>query len=127
MLGIGGGALDPVMGTAAHNTYVSVATETGFTGFVLFLSILAMAAYQSVRAGGKNSALWIAVLMIWAIGVLSLSWEFRKLTWLFLGFVVIAGSLGTEVRAEPAASPALVERRLPVAFPKSTARPKAAR
>lgn len=125
--GIGGGALDPVIGTAAHNTYVSVATETGFTGFVLFLSILAMAAYQSVRAGGKNSALWIAVLLIWAIGVLSLSWEFRKLTWLFLGFVVIAGSLGSEVRAEPAASPALVERRLPVAFPKSTARSKAAR
>lgn len=127
MLGIGGGALDPVIGTAAHNTYVSVAAETGFTGFVLFLSILAMAAYQSVRAGGRNSALWIAVLMIWAIGVLSLSWEFRKLTWLFLGFVVIAGSLGTEVRAEPAASPALVERTLPVAFPKSTAKPKAAR
>lgn len=99
LLGTGGGALDGIMGSAAHNTYVSIATETGMIGFTLFLTILAVVAYQIVKAPIQNRSVWIAVLATWAIGVLSLSWEFRKLTWLLLGLAVIAGSM--QVKRNP--------------------------
>jgi len=104
LLGVGGGTLDPLIGSAAHNTYVSIATETGFIGFILFFSIIAVAVYQAIRSPEKHAALWIAVLATWAIGVLSLSWEFRKLTWLILTLVVVAGSI--EVAPQTEAIPA---------------------
>ena len=37
-------------------------------------------------------ALWVAIFLSWVIGVSSLSWEFRKLTWVFLNFIIIEGS-----------------------------------
>jgi hypothetical protein len=39
------------------------------------------------------SNLWIAVLMVWVIGVSTLSWESRKPTWLFFSLVVIGANL----------------------------------
>ncbi len=113
LLGIGSGALSPIMGAVAHNTYVSVATETGFVGLILFLCILAVTANQAVRASKESVVLWAAVLLTWAIGVLSLSWEFRKLTWLVLSLVVIAGSLERQPQQQPAARPAPTARPLP--------------
>jgi hypothetical protein len=38
----------------------------------------------------------VAIFLTWAIGVCSLSWEFRKLTWLLLNFIVIEGSFTYE-------------------------------
>ncbi|WP_345322315.1 hypothetical protein, partial [Candidatus Villigracilis proximus] len=34
--------------------------------------------------------------LTWVIGVCSLSWEFRKLTWIFLNFIIIEGSFTYE-------------------------------
>ena len=34
----------------------------------------------------------MTILLTWGIGVSLLSWEFRKLTWLLLNFVIIDGS-----------------------------------
>jgi O-antigen ligase len=125
ILGTGGGTLDPMIGSAAHNTYVSVATETGFVGFLLFFSILAVVVYQALRSPEGHVALWIAILATWGIGVLSLSWEFRKLTWLILTLVVIAGSI-----MEPQAEQAKVQNEIPVSLrlerPETEAKPKAA-
>ena len=50
VFGIGGGALDSTIGTAAHNTYVSVATETGIIGFVIFLSVLGVRCSNAATA-----------------------------------------------------------------------------
>jgi O-antigen ligase len=91
--GIGGGVLDSAIGSAAHNTFVSVLAETGVVGFVIFLLVLAMAFFMALNAPNGNAGLWVAILFTWVIGVLSLSWEFRKLTWLFLNFIVIEGSI----------------------------------
>lgn len=102
-LGIGGGAADSLLGSPVHNTYLSVAAETGFIGFVFFLVILLIVLYQAVSLPNRNAGFWTAIFMTWAIGVLSLSWEFRKLTWLILSFVVIqAGILHEQVRARKA-------------------------
>jgi O-antigen ligase len=92
-LGLGSGSLDLVIGSAAHNTFISVAAETGFIGFVLFFTVLALAFFQIINISNGNSGLWATVFLSWVIGVGSLSWEFRKLTWLFLNFIVIERSL----------------------------------
>ena len=49
--------------------------------------------------------------MTWAIGVCSLSWEFRKFTWLFLSFVVIEASLIHEQVRSKTVEAALSESR----------------
>lgn len=95
-LGIGGGVLDSAIGSAAHNTFISVLAETGAIGFALFLLILADVFFMALHAPNGNSSLWVAIFLTWVIGVLSLSWEFRKLTWLFLNLIVIEGSFSSE-------------------------------
>lgn len=96
IMGLGSATLDSAIGSAAHNTFVSVAAETGFIGFLLFLAILAVVFYQAVNIPNGNMGLWVTIFLTWVIGVCSLSWEFRKLTWLFLNFVVIEGSFTFE-------------------------------
>ncbi len=94
--GIGSGVLDSAIGSAAHNTFISVLAETGVIGLALFLLILAIVFFMAMRAPNGNASLWVAILLTWVIGVLSLSWEFRKLTWLFLNFIVIEGSFSAD-------------------------------
>ncbi len=93
ILGVGSGAIDRMIGGAVHNTLLTVAAETGFFGLMFFLSILGLAVYDLVRLPGRTAGLWLAVFATWGIGTLSLSWEFRKLTWIILSFIVIESSL----------------------------------
>ena len=97
ILGVGGGAINYAIGAAVHNTFISVATETGLIGFVLFLSILGLVVYKVSRLPRRTSELWLAIFMTWAIGVLSLSWEFRKVTWIILGFAIIESCFEEQV------------------------------
>jgi O-antigen ligase len=96
ILGVGGGAINYEIGAAVHNTFISVATETGFIGFLLFLSILGLVVYKASMLPGNASEMWLALFMTWAIGVLSLSWEFRKITWIMLSFVIIESCFGKQ-------------------------------
>ncbi len=96
IFGIGSGAVDHLIGGAVHNTLLSVSAETGIIGLVLFLSILGLVVYDVFRLPRKTSGLWLAIFTTWAIGALSLSWEFRKLTWIILNFMIIESSLGKE-------------------------------
>ena len=97
ILGVGGGAINYAIGAAVHNTFISVATETGLIGFVLFLSILGLVVYKVSRLPRRTSELWLAIFMTWAIGVLSLSWEFRKVTWIILSFAIIESCFEEQV------------------------------
>ena len=92
ILGIGSGAVISSIGSAVHNTFISIADETGFIGFILFCSILGIVVYQILNMPKGSSGLWLAIFLTWVIGVLSLSWEFRKLTWIVLSFVIIESS-----------------------------------
>jgi O-antigen ligase len=96
LVGLGSGTLDSAIGSAAHNTFVSVAAETGFLGSVLFFIIISVVLFQALHIPNGNSGLWVAIFLTWVIGVCSLSWEFRKLTWLFMNFIVIEGSFTYE-------------------------------
>jgi O-antigen ligase len=92
VLGIGSGGAISSIGSAVHNTFISIAVETGLIGLLFFCFILGNVLYQVLHLPYGSSGLWLAILTIWLIGVLSLSWEFRKLTWLILSFVIIEGS-----------------------------------
>jgi O-antigen ligase len=100
ILGVGSGASNRIIGGAIHNTFITVVTETGFIGFVLFLAILGLVVYTVANLPRRTSGLWWTIFMTWAIGVLSLSWEFRKITWILLSFIIIESRFG-EQRTEP--------------------------
>jgi O-antigen ligase len=97
ILGVGSGAVDRAIGGAVHNTFITIVSETGFVGLLLFLSILGLVFYEVVRLPRRKAELWLTILMIWTIGILSLSWEFRKVSWILLGFMIIESSFREQV------------------------------
>ena len=98
LLGVGSGAIDPIIGSAVHNTFISVAADTGAMGFILFLAILGIFVYHAVWLPKGTSGLWLAIFMTWLIGVLSLSWDVKKLTWILLNFIIIEGNVGEQLK-----------------------------
>lgn len=98
-LGIGGGAFR--MATAgqngqgealiAHNTYLSVLTELGPVGALLFLALLALVVQSALHQAPPMREMSLLALLVWAVGVFALSWEFRSQTWLLFGLIVAAG------------------------------------
>jgi O-antigen ligase len=90
IVGIGAGgfmdAVNPVLGSSmvAHNTLLSVATELGVIGLLLYLGAFAAALRQVLRRAGDQAAFWLTLLASWLVGSTSLTWEVRKTTWLVL-------------------------------------------
>lgn len=91
ILGSGSGTSPLIIGSVAHQTFLSILSETGLIGFITFISILAIVINQAIKLPKGYSGLWLSVLFVWTIGVLSLSWDVTKATWLILSFVIIEG------------------------------------
>jgi O-antigen ligase len=101
LFGSGGGTLYTTIGSAAHQTFLSVLAETGLIGFLIFTCILAIVVNQAARLPKGYSGFWFSVFFVWVIGVLSLSWETTKSTWIFFSFVIIEGAaLQEQYRSE---------------------------
>jgi O-antigen ligase len=96
IFGVGSGAVDRLIGGNVHNTFITIATETGFIGLVLFLAILGLVVYAAIMLPKNTSALWMSIFLTWLIGSVSMSWEFRKVTWIILSFVMIESSFGKQ-------------------------------
>lgn len=98
-LGVGAGAFGPsVVGAididyVAHNSFLSVLVELGVVGALILLALIASMLYLAVRMGGLARWLWIVLLLTWAAGASSLTWEYRKATWFLFGMVAAEGSL----------------------------------
>ena len=95
IIGIGSGTLSSnyVMGVLAHNTFLSVLAEVGLIGFFLFMCMLAIILKQAIKQEKYYAMLWITILAIWTIGVFTLTWEYRKVTWFILTLVIVGANL----------------------------------
>lgn len=100
LLGVGTNMYRSVnsLGKEAHNSFVSVLVELGLIGLVLFGVILAIAVFHAVRLASWDRNFWLTVLLVWTIGASTLTWEYRKTTWLFLTLLV-ASSANARSRA----------------------------
>ena len=102
--GVGAGAFGPSVAAAidinyvAHNSFLSVLVELGVVGEMILLALLASSFYLALRMGGLDRWLWIALLLTWASGAASLTWEYRKATWFLFGMVAAEAGLVRTVR-----------------------------
>jgi O-antigen ligase len=83
------------LGKLAHNSFISVLVEVGLIGFALFGIILTLAVLQALGQPKWDKRFWLTFLAVWVIGASSLSWEFRKPTWLLLSLMVVSGALAS--------------------------------
>jgi O-antigen ligase len=79
-------------GKVAHNSFISVLVEVGLIGFALFGIILTIAVFQALGQPRWDSRFWLALLTVWTIGASTLTWEYRKSTWLFLSLIVVSAA-----------------------------------
>ena len=103
--GIGAGAypaaVRPWLGTpgvpghfyVAHNTFLSVLVECGAVGFIFYALMLGVVAFYVWTLQPAERALWTVVLVVWAVGVSTLTWEQYKPSWLILALVMTEWSL----------------------------------
>jgi O-antigen ligase len=110
-IGVGAGAFGPsVVGTidinyVAHNSFLSVLVELGMVGELILLALLTSMVYLAVRMGGLDRWLWIVLLLTWAAGVSSLTWEYRKATWFLFGMIAAGASMTRTGRRVAAMQP----------------------
>ncbi len=91
IFGSGAASLSALIGSLAHQTFLSVLAETGLIGFFMFAAILLYIFLEIRKLPKGYIGLWMSTFFVWMIGVLSLSFEFRKITWLFFSFMVLQG------------------------------------
>ncbi len=98
IIGIGSGALfSPFeLGSVAHNTFLSILAELGLVGFAFFMCLLGVVVLQAIRQKKDFARLWIVILAIWTIGVFTLTWEYRKVTWFLFTLIVVAANFSRE-------------------------------
>lgn len=97
--GVGAGAypdaVKPLIGVpgrpgheyVAHNSFLSVLVETGLIGFAIYGAMLLVLAISVWVMQAEERALWATVLLVWAIGVSTLTWEHRKPPWLLFALI----------------------------------------
>ncbi len=80
-------------GKEAHNMYISVLTETGLVGFLLFMGVIGVVITRVLRHQGWDRWYWSAQLLVIAIGGMSLTITDFKSVWIMVALAV--GSAAT--------------------------------
>jgi len=93
----------------AHNIYVSMLAETGIIGLILFLSIIAIALGNFIKARRFQQSTylnlyntWLIVLLVMLIGGLTKTDQIDKLLWMVMGLSVYFSRLTDEPAEEKA-------------------------
>jgi len=93
-LGIGSGAFPAAVFRlidipyVAHNTFLSILVELGVVGEFVWITMLAGAVYCILRMRYVERCLWFLVLLSWTVGVMALTWEYNKTTWIILALLL---------------------------------------
>jgi O-antigen ligase len=87
LFGIGSSAYQ-AFGESIHNTFLGILVELGVVGFLWFAVILIILARNVWRLPRSERAFWLIILLVWAMGVFTLNWVYRKPTWFFLAFII---------------------------------------
>jgi O-antigen ligase len=97
-LGFGAGAYGPAVGqllntdrTVSHNVPLAVLVELGIVGCCLFAAFLGSCASVILRLPPPDRKLWAVVMTSWLVGVMSVNWEYRKVTWLLFALLAARG------------------------------------
>ncbi len=117
------GAVAPWLGPnpqVAHNSFLSVAVETGIVGLLLYLGMFFAVFLALMRLPSFERRFGLVLLATLVVAMLPLSWDDQKSVWFVLALL-----LGLS-RAAWLAAPGLV-RAVPQARPMPMARPVAAR
>ncbi len=95
VLGVGSNMYRSVnrLGKVAHNSFLSVLVELGLIGFALFGTMMAIAIFKALGQRRWEAGFWLTVLMVWTIGASTLTWEYRRSTWLFLSLLIANAAL----------------------------------
>ena len=98
--GVGAGAypaaVRPWLGTpgvpghqyVAHNTFLSVLVECGAVGFGIYALLIGTLVLFIWMMPSAERALWSITLLVWAVGVSTLTWEHYKPTWLVFALIL---------------------------------------
>lgn len=87
ILGVGSGAFPAAMSQrvgeycVAHNSYLTMCVELGIAGVLLMLLIAAITLSDFRLLPGIERWIWFGALTAWGTGVFSLTWGYRKPTW----------------------------------------------
>jgi O-antigen ligase len=84
------------LGKVAHNSFISVLVEVGLIGLALFGLILTFTFFEVLRQPKWEKRLWLTLLLVWGIGASTLTWEYRKSTWLFLSLVIVSAAIARQ-------------------------------
>jgi O-antigen ligase len=116
----------------AHNTFLSILAENGLIGFSIFLTFYGLLIVCIMKMPADLRKLWFVMISVWTIGVLTLTWEHRKPTWLLFALILAqastsiprkAGRVGRR-RSSPAFQPTFASRTAaPTYFPHDANRP----
>jgi O-antigen ligase len=72
----------------AHNMFLSVQSELGIVGIVLFVGALFLAVRLALRAAGRGSTLALGLVLglaAFTIAGMTLSWEYQKIGYVLYG------------------------------------------
>ena len=94
-IGVGSGAFPEALkkvytkATEAHNTYLSVLTELGIVGFVLFFGIPVSVLVRIKQLRKTEQIFCMGLLFTLALGIVSLTSECLKSTWLLFSLLIL--------------------------------------
>lgn len=113
LLGVGAGAYRAAIESSfavgaggqskpAHNSTLSLLTESGLIGFGIFVSILIAIGAGLARGDKDLRKLWAVVLIAWLVGSSAITMEFNEPTWVLILLALLSAAAARDV--VPAAS-----------------------
>lgn len=95
----------------AHNTFLSVLSELGTVGALLFATILGLLVTCIWGLPALEKRIWGVLLLAWAAGASAVTWEYRKPTWILFALLAAHASACARERARGYAHRALLIRQ----------------